>query len=172
MFEKSKPTIQFAAQLTDNIVASFPAVLLGPLFCRTLETNKIVELKRHRQKYDAEIKISNGACSELVWWKHNFKNSFQDLVIRKHDITIFTDASEIGWSITDGHNPSGGQWAEHERMHINVLELKVAFIGVRTYCHNRSYEHIRVLSGSSTAIKGVLSPKNAMKCKRNMLMVF
>ena len=36
-------------------------------------------------------------------------------------ITIFTDASEIGWGITDEHNPSEDQWAEHERMHINVL---------------------------------------------------
>ena len=37
-------------------------------------------------------------------------------------------------------------------MHINVLGLKAALIGIRTYCHNRSYKHIRVISGSSTAI--------------------
>ena len=59
-------------------------------------------------------------------------------------ITIFTDASEIGWGITDEHNPSEDQWAEHERMHINVLGLKAAFVraGIRTHCHNRSYKHI------------------------------
>ena len=84
---------------------------LGPLFYRALETDKIVRLRRHRQNYDAEIELSNKACSELVWWKHNIKNSFQDLVIPKPD--TFTDASQTGWSITDGHNPSGGQCAEH-----------------------------------------------------------
>ena len=57
-------------------------------------------------------------------------------------ITIFTDASEIGWGITDEHNPSEDQWAEHERMHINVLGLIAAFAGIRTYCHNRSHKHI------------------------------
>ena len=76
LFEKSKPTIRYVAQVFGNIVASFPAVPLGPLFYRALETDKIVGLKRHRQNYDAEIKLSNEACSELVWWKHNIKNSF------------------------------------------------------------------------------------------------
>ena len=80
------------------------------------------------------------------------KNSFQDLVAPKPDITIFTDASKTSWGITDRHNPSGGQWAEHERVYISALELKADFIGIRTYCHNSSYKHIRVMSDSSTAI--------------------
>ena len=99
-FEKSKSTIRFVAQVIGNIVASFPAAPLGPLFYRALETDKIVGLKRHRQNYDAEIELSNEPYSELVWWKHNIKNSFPDLVIPKPDITIFTDASETGWVIS------------------------------------------------------------------------
>ena len=152
LFKKSKLTIRFVAQVISNIVASFPAVPLAPLFYRALKTDKIVGLKSHTQNYYAEIELSNDAYGELVWWKHNIKNSFQNLVIPKPDITIFTDASETGWGITDGHNPSGGQWAEHERMHINVLELKTAFTGIRTYCHKRSYKHIQVMSDRSTAI--------------------
>ena len=113
LFGKSKPTIQFVAQVIGNIVASFPAVPLRPLSYRALETDEIVGLKRHRQNFDAEIELSNKACSELVWWKHNIKNSFQDLVIPKSDRTNFTDASETDWGITDEHNASGGQWAEH-----------------------------------------------------------
>ena len=124
---------------------------LGPLFYRALETDKIVGIKRHRQNYDTEIELSE-ACSELVWWKNDLKNSFQGLVIPTNDITIFTDARETGWGITDGHNPSESQCAEHERMHINAPEPEAAFIGIRTYCHNRSYKHIRVISDSSIAI--------------------
>ena len=151
-FEKSKPTIRFVAQFIGNIVASFTAVPLGPSFYRALEPDKIVGLKRQRQNYDAKIELSSGIRSELVWWKHNVKNSFQDLVIPKPDITIFADASETGWGIADGHNPSRGRCSQHERMHTNVLELKAAFIGIRTYCHNRSYKHIRVMSDNSVAI--------------------
>ena len=101
----------------------------------------------------------------ICWWKHNIKNSFQDLVIPKPDITIFTDASEAGWGITDGHNPSGGQWGEHERMHINVLELKAAFIEILTYCYNRSYKHIRFMSDSSTSI-AYINNKGGIKSKK------
>ena len=39
LFEKSKPTIRFVAQASGNIVASFPAVPLGPLFYRALEAS-------------------------------------------------------------------------------------------------------------------------------------
>ena len=44
LFEKSKSTIRFVEQVIGNIVASFPAVPLGPLFYRALETDKIVGL--------------------------------------------------------------------------------------------------------------------------------
>ena len=120
----------------------------------------------HRQNYDAEIELINEACKEPVWWKYNIKNYFRYLsVIPKPDINIFTDARETGWGITDGHNPSGGQWAEYERMHINALELKAVFIGIRTYCHNRSCKHIRVMSDSSTAI-AYINNKGGIKSKK------
>ena len=48
----------------------------------------------HRQNYDAEIELFSEAYSELVLWKHNIKDTFQDLIIPKPDITIFTDAME------------------------------------------------------------------------------
>ena len=105
----------------------------GPLFYTALETDKIVGLKRHTQNYDAEIELSNETYSEIVWWKHNIKNSAQDLVIPKPDVNIFTDVTETGWGITNRHKPSGSQWAEHEIMHINVLDLQATFIGIRTY---------------------------------------
>ena len=47
-------------------------------------------------------------------------------------INIFKDASETGSGIADGQNPSEGQSAEYERMHINVFKLKAAFVGIRT----------------------------------------
>ena len=70
-FEKSKPTIWFVKQVTGNIVATFVARSLEPLFYWALETEKIVGLRRHRQNYDTETELSNEACSEFVWWQHN-----------------------------------------------------------------------------------------------------
>ena len=67
-------------------------------------------------------------------------------------INIFTDATKTGWGITDGQNPSEGQWKEYERMHIIVLERKAAFVRIRIKPSYRSYNHIRVMSDSSAAI--------------------
>ena len=33
-----------------------------------------------------------------------------------------------------------GQWAEHERVYINILEPKAVFFGIGTYCHIRSFK--------------------------------
>ena len=64
-----------------------------------------------------------------------------------------------------GDNLSGGQWAEYEKMHSNVLELKAAFIGIHTYCHNRSHKHIRVMSNNSIAIE-YINNKAGIKSKK------
>ena len=64
--QKSKPTIQLVAQVIGNVGSSFPAVPLGPLFYRALETDKIVGLIRHMQNYDAEIELSIQANIEHV----------------------------------------------------------------------------------------------------------
>ena len=64
-----------------------------------------------------------------------------------------------------GDNLSGGQWAEYEKMHSNVLELKAAFIEIPTYCHNRSHKHIKVMSNSSTAIE-YINTKAGIKSKK------
>ena len=68
--------------------------------------------------------------------------------------------------ITDGHKPSGGQWAGNERMHINLLEFKAAFIGIRTYFHNRSYKHSQTALRQlhTLLIKVTLSPKKIWSC--------
>ena len=63
-------------------------------------------------------------------------------------------------------------------MHINIFEIKAAFIGIRTYWHNKSYKHIRVMSDSSTATayinnKADIKSKNTMKLQeKSMAMVF
>ena len=163
-FEKAKPTIRFVAQVIGNIVASSPPVPLRILSYRALKKQTRLQDSKGTGRTNAKIELSNEACIELVWWKHNIKNSFQDLVIPKLDITIFTDASETGWDITDAHNSSRGQLVEHERMHINVLEHEADF-GIHTYCQNRSCKHIRVMSDSSTAI-GYINNKGGIEFKK------
>ena len=73
---------------------------------------------------------------------------------------IFTNITKVPFSVLtmQGHtlvvyvHDSYLQGDCYERMHINMLQPKVAFIGIRTHCHNKSCKYIRVMSGSSAAI--------------------
>lgn len=46
------------------------------------------------------------------------------------------DASKEGWGAfiesSDGNKSTGGRWQEEKEFHINVLELKAFFLGLRS----------------------------------------
>lgn len=152
LLTSNKITIRMLASVIGNFVASFPAVPLGPFFYRKLEQQKIDGLKFNKGNFDANIKLNEKSKEEICWWKNNIFQSYARIDIPNPDITIYTDASHIGWGITDGITPSGGRWDENEKAHINVLELKAIQIGILTYCKNRIFKHARIMSDNTTAI--------------------
>ena len=79
-------------------------------------------------------------------------SGLQHIHVADPDIIIYTDSSTVGWSVTDGNNPSGVRWKADEINHINVLELKAISIGVHTYCMGK---HVRVMSDKITAVSYV-----------------
>ena len=103
--------------------------------------------------------------------KNNIFESFAHLNIPDPHITIYTDASLTGWGITDGKTPSGGRWDENEITHINVLQLKAIQFSVLTYCKEKNFKHIRIMSDRTTVIwyinkKGNLKSSSCRKIAR------
>ena len=58
-------TIRELAQFIGNVVATFEAVLAGPLHYRDMETLKITKLKESKGKFDAKIKSNKESESEI-----------------------------------------------------------------------------------------------------------
>ena len=108
---------------------------------------KILGLKLHDGKFDANIALNVESKKKIYWRINNIFESFAPFNIPDPDITLYTDANLTVWGITDGKTPSGGRWDENEITHINVLELKVIQFGVLTYC-----KHIRIMSDNTTAM--------------------
>ena len=79
----------------------------------------------------------------------------QHIHVSDPDITIYTNSSTLGWSVTDGNNPSGVRWKADEINHINLLKLKAIFIGVQTYCQKKNHKHVRVMTDNITPISHV-----------------
>ena len=81
-------------------------------------------------------------------------------------LTFLTQTSQYivitGWSITDGKTPSRGRWRENKITHVNILELKAIQFGVLTYCKDKNFKQIRIMSDNTTAIS-YINKKGGLK---------
>ena len=71
----NKPTIRYLAKVIGTIISCMPAALLGPLFYRYLENNKVTSFRLNKGNFDAPAKISPEGKQELEWWLKNTDNT-------------------------------------------------------------------------------------------------
>ena len=60
-----KPTIRYLAKVIGTIISCVPAAILGPLFYRYLENDKVISLRLNKGNFDAPAKISSEGKQEL-----------------------------------------------------------------------------------------------------------
>ncbi|KAJ8913084.1 hypothetical protein NQ315_006585 [Exocentrus adspersus] len=81
------------------------------------------------------IGILIAACPAVNWWNTNINKVFNDLKKDNFDLEIYTDASFSGWGATCKEEKAYGWWMASDReKHINILELKAIFHGLRCFC--------------------------------------
>ena len=146
-------TIRKVAQVIGSLVAAFPAVPHGPLFCRSLEIDCIAALKLSRGDYDAPIVLKTLSSQDLLWWINNLKGSKKWIRIKSPSFVIYSDASLQGWGGVANNIRTGGRWVSNELSHhINYLELLAAFYNLKSYCVDMRNEHIRLYLDNVTAV--------------------
>jgi hypothetical protein len=90
---------------------------------------------------------------DIGWWIRETGNSFNYITHGLPDITLSTDASKQGWGAALNGLSTGGQWSISERhSHINILEIKAAFLGIKSMCSEVRDKHIRILVDNVTAV--------------------
>lgn len=147
------PTIRELARVVGKIVSSFPGVMYGPLYYRTLERDKIRALQINNWDFDKRVSLTPEAKSELSWWITNVTGSHNVLTRESPTCTLTTDASKLGWEAVLGKQSTGGLWSSNEsKRHINYLELFAVFLGLQTFCSLHHDCHIRLMIDNSTAV--------------------
>jgi len=69
------------------------------------------------------------------------------------EVTIMSDASTSGWGASCGTSQTEGPWTLSEcQMHINMLELRAAYLALQTYATCLRNQHILLLIDNQTAI--------------------
>jgi hypothetical protein len=151
---KHKISIRDLARVIGLIVASFPAVKYGPLHYRKLENVKKLALRASHGNFDREIALTEAGKRELDWWMHNTHTAYNDVCQSEPDIVICTDASsQKGWGALCLGVRSGGLWLPEEKeFHINYLELKAAFLGIKAFREQLEGKHVRLMADNTTAV--------------------
>ncbi len=151
---KHQFTIRELSEFIGNVVAAEQGVWSAPLHYKRLEMERNRYLAIARGNYDYKVVKSQIVQSELNWWIANIQGSMRYVVYPAPELTLYSDASGKGWGghIKDGPS-TGGDWSEAEaKDHINVLELKGAFLTLQAFASEYENCHIKMMLDNTTAI--------------------
>ncbi|XP_028408210.1 uncharacterized protein LOC114530788 [Dendronephthya gigantea] len=90
-------SVRTLSRLIGKLSASIQAIFPAPLHYQSLLRAKNIAL-RQSQSYEVMVSLNQAAQEELHWWKdHLAAWNGKSLLKRKEDLTIETDASNLGW---------------------------------------------------------------------------
>ena len=136
-------TIRSVAQVIGFLVSSFPAVEFAEMHYRHLELDKICALRANKGNFDSIMALSVQSKTELTWWVDNVLTASKPISHGNPDLTLSTDASNLGWGAVCGDTSTGGFWSlEEQRYHIYFLELKAVLLGLQSLCGAFNEKHI------------------------------
>ncbi|CAC5391519.1 unnamed protein product [Mytilus coruscus] len=137
------------------MVASEPGVQYAQLYCKDLEIYKEKVLKMFYGNYDRIICLPTHVKTIFKWWIKHLPSSYKPIMQNDPDIILFSDSSKTGWggiNKTTGKKKQKGFGQQKREMHINVLELKAAFLTLQSLAGNISQKHIRMNLDNTVAI--------------------
>lgn len=153
LMTKEFSTIRFLAHVIGKLVAVCPAIKYGILYTKELERLKFIALKKHKDNYEAKISLNKQCKIDLKWWSDNILTASNNIRKNNYKLEIFSDASTTGWGASCGTNKTGGVWTEEElNLHINSLELKAAFFGLKCFASRLQKCEILLRIDNVTAI--------------------
>lgn len=147
-------TIRQLAEVIGLLSAYSIAIILGPLYIKYLESDKIHALAENKGNFDGVMTLSEDSLSDLSWWITAVKNNGAPIKRDSPTITLTTDASRKGWGAVCLHSSTGGRWGTDELVHvqnINYLELKAVLLGLQAYVEDLRGKHVRLRIDNVTA---------------------
>lgn len=82
--------------------------------------------------------------------------SFKSSLSSPPDLAIAKDTSRLGWGAAWGQNRVSGHWSLNENDHINVLELRAIFLGIKHWAHDFRGATVTIHCNNKTAISYIL----------------
>ena len=142
------------AQLLGFLELTRPAVWLAPLHFRHLQYCLIQQLAQNKGSYDGLVCLQLLAMGKLQWWISNIHQVNGSLIHPPScEMTILSDASKLGWGAVCDLQTTKGSWSSQERsLHINILELKAAFLAIQSFLKHKTNMSIKLRLDNTTAV--------------------
>lgn len=138
-----KPTssTREVASLIGTLEAARPAIWQAPLHYRYLQIELLKSLQPSQHNY------------ETHWWLQNVATvSGSTINPPPSDLYITSDASKAGWgACCVGLTANGRRSPLQAKQHINVLELKAAFLATKAFLIGRSTISVCLRMDNTTA---------------------
>lgn len=153
-----KKTVQlkFLAQVIGTLVSVCPAIKYGMLYTKDLERVKYLALKYNNDNYDAYISLNDDCKQDLMWWAKSIETGVSPIRKNRYKLEIYTDSSSRGWGVSCGSKTASGLWTTEEaKLHINTLELKAAFFGLKCFAKDLKKCDILLHIDNVTAISHI-----------------
>ena len=153
---RTMPARQIASVL-GTLESCRPAIWQAPLHFRYLQIRMIQALHSSNQNFDVLTTLDHDSLEELHWWVSNI-NSVNGSPIAPPAPMLFitTDASKAVWGAVCESQRTNGRWSDSERtQHINVLELKAAFLALNSFLKNQSHKVVCLRMDNTTAVAHV-----------------
>lgn len=131
----NKCSILEFARVVGKVIAACPTVPYGWLHTKIFEYEKLLALIKSNYNYNSKITISNIIKKDVSWWVKTIPTASKSFDSLNYNVTIFTDASDLGWGATDGTNEIFGVWSKDEiNLHINYKELLAVKLALLNLC--------------------------------------
>jgi len=118
-----------------------------------LERAKVKGLLLHDGDYNAQVVIPPAVHFDLRWWETHIPGASTPLRSGRFDMEILTDASNTGWGAACEGVSTAGHWSLAERaLHINVLELRAARLGLQAFASTLDSKQILLRVDNTTAL--------------------
>ena len=145
------------ASLLGTLESCRLAIWQAPLHFGYLQIQLIHALHENDQNFDVTVLLDYNSLRELKWWMSNIDSvNGSPITPPLATLCITTDASKTGWGAVCQGQCTNRRWLDNERsQHINVLELKAAFLALKSFLKNQSHKVVCLRMDNTTAVAHV-----------------
>lgn len=141
------------AKFIGLLISVCPAIKYSKLYTKGFEREKFLALRKCNQNYNKRMYLSENIKGDLDWWAQKILHDTNTIRDDKFTLEMYTDASTTGWGVYSNNITTYGWWSNEEKeKHINYLELKAIFYGLKCMAKNLKSCNILIRVDNTTAI--------------------